>query len=239
MDKQNNRITRGDIDRIKDNPGSFQWAWWNDTKQIPPDLDPLEITRRSKVLFHRPGLVIVHNKVLKRPWIGYDENGFWKYGPVDRLHKDYVMCAVLGTDDNGYVAYRMHPEGSFILDEIFVSVDMPHSTGRYSGFSRESRQGIGKEYTDIPIEQRTPTISEFIRGFGNLPDNPLVFREGENLVVSDDEVDQLISGKGQPLFNAKLPDGYISSIKDGERLAKRFLEVFHIYLGELGVPYRR
>ncbi len=239
MDAHNKGITAEDIDRIRDSPKSFKWAYWNNKEnfgglplRIRNMSDPPEEIVGAEVLKYAPNLlVVIHQSVLKRPQIGCHEDGFtYEHGRERRLFKDYVMIMSLSnmginSTDNGYAALRIHPKNSIFQEDIFVSVDMPDSKGRFSGSSRESK------YETLDELIATPRVKD---------EQPILFKEGRNVVFSyQDEVKRLLSGEGKPLFGAQLPEGYHRSLLAGENLLTQFLIMFKGCLDELGISYRK
>lgn len=238
MNNRNREITAEDLERIRDSPESFKWAYWNNNKdfggiplRIRNKADPPEEIVDAEVLKYAPNLlVVVHQNVLKRPTIGYDEEGIVrKHGRKRCLFDDYVMImsfSNMGIDsnDNGYVAHRIHPENSIFPEEIYASVNMPDSTGRFSGSSRHS---FGETLDELILNPRIQNKQ------------PILFQEGNNVVFSQNEAERLVSGKGKPLWGAQLPEGYLSSMVAGENLLTNCLTLFKGCLDELGINYQR
>jgi hypothetical protein len=237
MDNQNNRITAEDINSIRNLPESFKWNYWNNNKdfggfplRIRNKIDPPEKIVDAEVLKYVPNLLaVIHQSVLKRPQTGHYEDGSYRFARARQLFEDYVMIMSfenMGIDstDNGYAAYRIHPKNSVVPEEIFASVDMPESTGRFSGADRESRG----ERLDEMIG--TPRFKD---------EHHILFKEGNNLVICQNEVKQILSDQSTPLFNAQLPEGYAHSMLAGENLLTKWLITFKSCLDELHINYRK
>lgn len=242
MNDKNRYITVDDIEEIRYNPKSFHWNYaaytvspgskphvWEQT--CPPETIVSSKVLKTIKLSSHAAVIVIYNEVLKKQWLGFDEYGLYLFGD-EKIHNDYVMVAALGAalkDVNGYVAYRIYPEGSFILDEIGVSIHLPHSKGRFTGFSRGSLYPPD-ETRDKPIEKRSKTLYELIKSLGWFtPEIVLVRGKKERRRFDSTTTEEELS-----LFKIRQ-----SELDQLQATAQRFLRGFKELADELDIPYRK